>query len=99
MDWHTLWDAIAPLLDALADDPARLAGVGVLGVDEHIWHHAPRPGKGPKELTGMVDLSSRPDAKGQVNTQARLLDLIGLAVPDRPTQAGSTAAARSSLTA
>ena len=48
VDWHTLWDAIAPLLVELADDPARLAGVQVLGVDEHTWHHAPRPGKGPR---------------------------------------------------
>jgi len=76
VDWHTVWDAIAPLLEALADDPARLAGVEVLGVDEHIWHHAPRPGKGPKELTGMVDLTKKPDANGQVRTQARLLDLV-----------------------
>ena len=36
VDWHTVWDAIAPILDELADDPARLAGVAVLGVDEHI---------------------------------------------------------------
>lgn len=76
VDWHTLWDAIKPLLSELAEDPARLAGVQVLGVDEHIWHHAPRPGKGPKELTGMVDLTQRPDAKGKVRTQARLLDLV-----------------------
>jgi len=76
VDWHTLWDAIKPLLAALADDPARFDGVAVLGVDEHIWHHAPRPGKGPKELTGMVDLTRRADAKGQVRTQARLLDLV-----------------------
>jgi len=76
VDWHTVWDAIAPLLEDLADDPTRLAGVAVLGVDEHIWHHAPRPGKGPKELTGMVDLTRRPDAKGKVRTQARLLDLV-----------------------
>jgi transposase len=76
VDWHTVWEAIAPLLEALADDPARLAGVEVLGVDEHIWHHAPRPGKGPKELTGMVDLTKKPDANGQVRTQARLLDLV-----------------------
>jgi transposase len=36
VDWHTVWDAIAPLLAELADDPARLAGVEVVGVDEHI---------------------------------------------------------------
>ena len=76
VDWHTVWEAIKPLLAGLADDPARLEGVSVLGVDEHIWHHAPRPGKGPKELTGMVDLTKRPDTKGKVRTQARLLDLV-----------------------
>jgi len=70
VDWHTVWDAIAPLLAELADDPARLAGVVVLGVDEHIWHHSPKPGKGPKELTGMVDLTRRD------TTPARLLDLV-----------------------
>lgn len=76
VDWHTLWAAIAPLLAALADDPARLAGVDVLGVDEHIWHHRPRPGKGPKEFTGMVDLTPQPDAKGRPRPRARLLDLV-----------------------
>jgi len=72
VDWHTLWSAIKPLLRELADDPARLDGVAVLGVDEHIWHHAPRPGKGLKELTGMVDLTRDADGK----PQARLLDLV-----------------------
>ena len=45
VDWHTVWDAIDPLLAELADDPARLAGVDTLGVDEHLWHHHPRPGR------------------------------------------------------
>ena len=71
VDWHTVWEAIKPLLAELADDPARLAGVDTLGVDEHIWHHQPRPGKGPKELTGIVDLTRR---NGE--PQARLLDLV-----------------------
>ncbi len=49
----------------------------VLGVDEHIWHHVlTRPidagGGGPKELTGMVDLTR--DVHGR--TRARLLDLV-----------------------
>ena len=50
VDWHTVWEAIKPLLEELADDPGRLAGVDILGVDEHIWHHQPRPGKGSKEI-------------------------------------------------
>jgi hypothetical protein len=48
VDWHTVWAAIKPLLAELADDPNRLTGVDTVGVDEHIWHHQPRPGKGPK---------------------------------------------------
>jgi transposase len=76
VDWHTLWETIKPLLHDLADDPSRFHKVRVLGVDEHIWHHVPRPGKGPKELTGMVDLTWRKNPKGQVRPQARLLDLV-----------------------
>ena len=75
--WNTVWRAIAPLLEAMAADPDRFAGVVTLGVDEHIWHHvSTRPieagGRGPKELTGIVDLTR--DAKGR--TRARLLDLV-----------------------
>jgi transposase len=53
--------------------PATLtasSGSRVLGVDEHLWHHQLRPGKGPKELTGIVDLTRR-DGRS-----ARLLDLV-----------------------
>jgi len=71
VDWHTVWEAIKPLLDELVDDPDRLAGVDTVGVDEHIWHHQPRPGKGPKEQTGIVDLT-RHDGR----PRARLLDLV-----------------------
>ena len=63
------------------------AGVEMLGVDEHIWHHvSTKPvqdgGRGPKELTGMVDLTR--DQHGQVH--ARLLDLV----PGRSGQAYRT---------
>ena len=71
VDWHTVWQAIKPLLEELADDPDRLAGVDTVGVDEHIWHHQPRPGKGPKEQTGIVDLTRR-----NGKPRARLLDLV-----------------------
>jgi len=71
VDWHTVWAAIKPLLEELADDPDRLAGVDTVGVDEHIWHHQPRPGKGPKEQTGIVDLTRR-----NGKPRARLLDLV-----------------------
>jgi transposase len=75
--WRTVWRAIKPMLEALAADESRFDGVTTLGVDEHIWHHvSTKPedqgGRGPKELTGMVDLSR--DASGKV--RARLLDLV-----------------------
>ena len=75
--WRTLWLAIRPLLQQMADDEGRFAGVTALGVDEHVWHHvSTKPiedgGRGPKEFTGMVDLSR--DSKGK--TRARLLDLV-----------------------
>jgi hypothetical protein len=55
----------------MAADEARFDGVRRLGVDEHVWHHVSAlpvedGGRGPKELTGMVDLT--PDADG--NPQA-----------------------------
>ena len=75
--WNTVWASIKPLLEAMADDESRFDGVRRLGVDEHIWHHvSERPigagGRGPKALTGMVDLT--PTADGKV--RARLLDLV-----------------------
>lgn len=79
--WRTVWTSIKPLLDALADDETRFEGVTILGVDEHVWHHmSTRPegqgGRGPKELTGMVDLTRHRDAKGKIQVRARLLDLV-----------------------
>lgn len=75
--WRTVWEAILPPLQAADADPTRFDGVSNLGVDEHVWHHvSTKPvedgGRGPKELTGMVDLSR--DANG--HTRARLLDLV-----------------------
>jgi len=85
--WRTVWESIRPLLAAADADPARFAGVQMLGVDEHIWHHvSTKPvqdgGRGPKELTGMVDLTR--DKHGHVH--ARLLDLV----PGRSGQAYRT---------
>jgi transposase len=75
--WRTVWESIKPLLQAADADSARFENVTILGVDEHVWHHvSTKPvengGRGPKELTGMVDLSR--DAHG--HTRARLLDLV-----------------------
>ena len=79
--WRTVWGTIKPILQAAADDPTRFEGVTRLGVDEHIWHHvSTKPieagGRGPKELTGMVDLSLHPNATGELVVRARLLDLV-----------------------
>jgi transposase len=71
VDWHTVWEVIKPLLEELVDDPGRLAGVDAVGVDEHVWHHQSRLGKGPKEQTGIVDLTRR-----NGKPTARLLDLV-----------------------
>ncbi len=75
--WKTLWRAVKPVLETAAADETRFAGVTSLGVDEHIWHHvSTKPvdqgGRGPKEFTGMVDLTR--DKDGRV--RARLLDLV-----------------------
>lgn len=72
VSWWTLWKAVLPQLEAGAEDESRFEGVTSLGVDEHIWHHGDRRLKGPKELTGMVDLTR--DSNGRVH--ARLLDLV-----------------------
>lgn len=47
-DWHTLWAQGEQRLTKAAARPERLDGVTDLGVDEHIWHHSPRPGKEPR---------------------------------------------------
>jgi transposase len=75
--WRTVWTSIQPLLQVMAEDETRFDGVTRLGVDEHVWHHvSTKPveagGRGPKELTGMVDLTR--DQHGR--TRARLLDLV-----------------------
>jgi len=43
----------------------------VLGVDEHVWHHQDRRHRGPRELTGIVDLT-----RGGDHPTARLVDLV-----------------------
>ena len=45
--WNTVWSHIKRCLQAASDDPARFAGVRVLGVDEHVWHHQDRRRRGP----------------------------------------------------
>jgi len=67
-----VWRSVAPLLQAMVDDPARFDGVLTWGVDEHLWHHVDERRRGPRALTGMVDLTRDQDGR----TRARLLDLI-----------------------
>ncbi|CAD5140779.1 protein of unknown function [Microbacterium sp. Nx66] len=67
-----MWRAVEPELVCLAADESRFDGVTTLGVDEHVWHHVDPRKRGPKELTGMVDLTR--DEHGRV--RARLLDLV-----------------------
>lgn len=75
--WKTLWRASQPVLEAAAADEARFEGVTSLGVDEHIWHHVSPRKRGPKELTGMVDLTRHRHPKtGKPVVKARLLDLV-----------------------
>ncbi len=74
--WKTLWRGIEPVLERLAADESRFEGVLSLGVDEHIWHHGDSRRKGPKELTGMVDLTRHRNSKGRWVVKARLLDLV-----------------------
>ena len=59
--WNTVWSRIKPCLRAASDDPARFAGVRVLGVDERrVASPGPTP-PGPRELTGIVDLTRGED--------------------------------------
>ncbi len=79
--WRTVWEAAKPLLQQAADQESRIEGVTTLGVDEHAWHHvSTKPiedgGRGPKELTGMVDLTRHEDKNGNLVVRARLLDLV-----------------------
>ena len=71
VDWHTLWDAIELEAGRVGQPPARLKGVTVLGVDEHIWRPS-RIGDAARAVTGMVDLTR--DEHGRLH--ARLLDVV-----------------------
>lgn len=71
--WWTVWRNIKPLLEQMAADDSRFDDVTILGVDEHIWHHADPRKRGPKAMTGMVDLTRDPQTG---KTKARLLDLV-----------------------
>jgi transposase len=52
-------------------DPSHLAGVRILGVDEHVWKHTRRPGEPSSMVTVLVDLTPLVDGEGP----ARLIDM------------------------
>jgi transposase len=68
--WDTANDAVlAEGKRVLIADPDRLAGVAVLGVDEHVWRHTRH---GEKYVTVIIDLTPIRDGTGP----ARLLDMV-----------------------
>ena len=70
VSWNTANDAVlAEGKRLLIADPARLDGVKVLGVDEHVWRHTKR---GDKYVTVIIDLTPIRAGTGP----ARLLDMV-----------------------
>lgn len=70
VSWNTANDAVlAEGQRLLIADPARLDGVGVVGVDEHAWRHTR---KGDKYLTVVIDLTPVRDGTGP----SRLLAML-----------------------
>jgi transposase len=68
--WNTANDAILETgRTLLINDPTRLEGVKVLGVDEHAWSHTRR---GSKYVTVVIDLTPIRDGTGP----SRLLDMV-----------------------
>jgi transposase len=64
VSWAAAMAAVRDYGTPMVDDPARLAGVTALGVDETTFLHA-RPGRRTVQVTGFVDLQ-----------RARLLDIV-----------------------
>jgi transposase len=71
VDWHTCWDAVEAEAMQRVADPARLTGVSVLGVDEHVWRPS-KIGDPQRAVTGIVDLTRDQDGR----LRARLLDVV-----------------------
>ncbi|WP_010534166.1 ISL3 family transposase [Brachybacterium squillarum] len=68
--WHTVNTAVLDLgHQLLIDDPSRFDGVRVIGVDEHVWRHA--PGR-DRFVTVIIDLTPIREATGP----SRLLDMV-----------------------
>jgi transposase len=70
VSWNTANDAVlAEGRRVLIEDPNRLDGVRVIGVDEHAWQHTRR---GDKYVTVIIDLTPVRDGTGT----ARLIDMV-----------------------
>ena len=70
VSWNTANDAVlAEGQRLLIADPARLDGVRVVGVDEHVWRHTR---KGDKYVTVIIDLTPVRDGTGP----SRLLAML-----------------------
>lgn len=70
VSWHTANHAIIKEGQrSLFNDPARLNGVTVLGVDEHVWRHTRY---GDQYVTVVIDLTPVRNKTGR----ARLLDVL-----------------------
>jgi transposase len=70
VSWNTANDAVlAEGRRVLIENPQRLDGVHVLGVDEHVWRHTRR---GDKYVTVIIDLTPIRDGSGP----SRLLDMV-----------------------
>ena len=70
VSWNTANDAVlAEGRRLLIEDPTRLDGVKVVGVDEHVWRHTRR---GDKYVTVIIDLTPVRDGTGP----SRLLDVV-----------------------
>ena len=71
LSWNTVNTLACEAAKTLAAAPARLAGVRILGVDEHKWKHVRGQGD-PSFVTVLVDLTPIVDGTGP----ARLLDMV-----------------------
>ncbi len=70
VSWHTANTAVLEEgRRLLIDDPTRLDGVAVIGVDEHAWRHTRLGGR---YVTVIIDLTPVRDGTGP----ARLLDMV-----------------------
>ena len=69
--WNTVWSHIKPCLQAASDDPARFAACRCWGLTSTCGITRTDAAGGPRELTGIVDLT-----RGEDHPTARLLDLV-----------------------